>query len=168
MSWGVCDRQVTSYPAATPDTSGASPQAPPLRSVRRALTWVGQKAKGARLRLAGPHVGIDEAAGRLLTDLLAMDEWFIKSALPAPLIHDSSLALPAEPSPISQDRTGPNDRSLRVQQQVQLTLARRSRRTGEPRLHILGFLIRTRLRCNKEEAQALIFIRPLLFELPWW
>lgn len=117
---------------------------------------MGQKAKGARLRLASLPVRIDEAAGRLLTDLLTMDEWFIKSALPGPLTHDSSLALPTEPSPISLDRAGPNDRSLRVQQQVQLTLARRSRRTGELRLHILGFLIRTRLRYNKEEAQALI------------
>ncbi|CAN9508455.1 unnamed protein product [Ophioblennius macclurei] len=53
-----------------------------------------------------------------------MDDVFIKSALPARVsglvLDDTSLALP--------NRTGP-DRSLRVQQQVQLTLARKARKS---------------------------------------
>lgn len=59
-----------------------------------------------------------------------MGERFIKSALPAldSLLDDSSLALPAEPSP-SSTRIEPSDRSLRVQQQVRLTLERKSKRS---------------------------------------
>ncbi|XP_068163157.1 plakophilin-2 [Antennarius striatus] len=55
-----------------------------------------------------------------------MDEVFFKSALRAHdpfLMTDSTLALPVEPTPTSSSK------SLRVHQQVQLTLARRARRT---------------------------------------
>ncbi|XP_070709866.1 plakophilin-2 [Pempheris klunzingeri] len=61
-----------------------------------------------------------------------MEEVFFKSALPALdslLLDDTSLALPAEPTPRSSARVNSRDRSLRVQQQVQLTLARRARGT---------------------------------------
>ncbi|XP_034019407.1 LOW QUALITY PROTEIN: plakophilin-2 [Thalassophryne amazonica] len=61
-----------------------------------------------------------------------MDEVFFKSALPAQdsfVLDDTSLALPTEPNPRSLARVHSNDRSLRVHQQVQLTLARRTRRT---------------------------------------
>ncbi|XP_077355356.1 plakophilin-2 isoform X2 [Festucalex cinctus] len=62
-----------------------------------------------------------------------MEDLFFKSALPA-LAHgrldtDTTLALPAEPSARSSARLPSSDRSLRVQQQVQLTLARNSRRS---------------------------------------
>ncbi|XP_035537231.1 plakophilin-2 [Morone saxatilis] len=56
---------------------------------------------------------------------------FFKSALPAQdsfVLDDSSLALPAEPTPMSSTLVNSSDRSLRVQQQVQLTLARRTRK----------------------------------------
>lgn len=61
-----------------------------------------------------------------------MEEQFFKSALPAQesfLLEDSSLALPAEPNLRPSSKVTPNDRSLRVQQQVQLTLARRARKS---------------------------------------
>ncbi|KAF7662046.1 hypothetical protein LDENG_00247220 [Lucifuga dentata] len=61
-----------------------------------------------------------------------MDEVFFKSALPAQegsVLQDSSLALPAEIILRSTDKMNPGERSLRVQQQVQLTLARRARHT---------------------------------------
>ncbi|GAA6228207.1 plakophilin-2 isoform X1 [Lates japonicus] len=60
-----------------------------------------------------------------------MDEVFFKSALPAQdsfVLDDTSLALPAEPSARSSTKLDSNDRSLRVHQQVQLTLARRARK----------------------------------------
>ncbi|XP_061618794.1 plakophilin-2 isoform X2 [Phyllopteryx taeniolatus] len=59
-----------------------------------------------------------------------MEELFFKSALD---YHrqdtDTTLALPAEPSARSSARLPSSDRSLRVQQQVQLTLARKSKRS---------------------------------------
>ncbi|KAM9846024.1 plakophilin-2 [Aulostomus maculatus] len=61
-----------------------------------------------------------------------MEELFFKSALPACdpfLLDDSSLALPAEPNSRSSTKADSNDRSLRVHQQVQLTLARKARRS---------------------------------------
>ncbi|KAG7222181.1 hypothetical protein INR49_016579 [Caranx melampygus] len=61
-----------------------------------------------------------------------MDELFFKSALPAQdtfLLDDTSLALPSEPSARSSTKHVSNDRSLRVHQQVQLTLARKARRS---------------------------------------
>ncbi|KAM9771538.1 plakophilin-2 isoform X1 [Syngnathus typhle] len=61
-----------------------------------------------------------------------MDELFFKSALPTLAHHrldtDTTLALPAEPSAWSSACPPSSDRSLRVQQQVQLTLSRKSRR----------------------------------------
>nr|XP_046234830.1 plakophilin-2 isoform X2 [Scatophagus argus] len=60
-----------------------------------------------------------------------MDEFF-KSALPVHdsfLLDDSSLALPTEPTLRSPEKVNSNDRSLRVHQQVQLTLARKARKT---------------------------------------
>ncbi|XP_071358648.1 plakophilin-2 [Trachinotus anak] len=61
-----------------------------------------------------------------------MEEVFFKSALPAQdsfVLDDTSLALPAELAAGSSTRHDPRDRSLRVHQQVQLTLARKARRT---------------------------------------
>ncbi|XP_019732630.1 plakophilin-2 [Hippocampus comes] len=62
-----------------------------------------------------------------------MEELFFKSALPALAHHrlntDTTLALPAEPRARSSARLPSSDRGLRVQQQVQLTLARKSRRS---------------------------------------
>ncbi|XP_044041402.1 plakophilin-2 [Siniperca chuatsi] len=61
-----------------------------------------------------------------------MEEVFFKSALPAQgslVLDDSSLALPAEPTTKSSTIVNSNDQSLRVQQQVQLTLARKARKT---------------------------------------
>lgn len=61
-----------------------------------------------------------------------MEEVFFKSALPAQdafVLDDTSLALPAEPTPRSSTSVNPNSRSLRVQQQVQLTLARKARKS---------------------------------------
>ncbi|TKS90877.1 Plakophilin-2 [Collichthys lucidus] len=60
-----------------------------------------------------------------------MDEVFFKTALPtldSLVLEDSSLALPAEPKPMSSMKVNSNDRSLRVHQQVQLTLARKARK----------------------------------------
>lgn len=60
-----------------------------------------------------------------------MDEVFIKSAL-APQdssVLDTSLALPARSGPAAFAAPDPGDRSLRVQQQVQLTLARKARKS---------------------------------------
>lgn len=60
-----------------------------------------------------------------------MQEMFFKSALPAQdsfMLEDTSLALPAEPTPRSSTWVTSNDRSVRVQQQVQLTLARKAKR----------------------------------------
>lgn len=54
-----------------------------------------------------------------------MEELFLSSAL-----GDSSLALPAEPARTSAARVGPKERSVRVQQQVQLTMARRARKSA--------------------------------------
>uniref|UniRef100_A0A8C9YK04 Plakophilin 2 n=1 Tax=Sander lucioperca TaxID=283035 RepID=A0A8C9YK04_SANLU len=65
-------------------------------------------------------------------DLSTMEEVFFKSALPAQdsfELHDTSLALPAEPTLRSPMGVNSNGRSLRVNQQVQLTLARRGRKT---------------------------------------
>lgn len=61
-----------------------------------------------------------------------MEKGFLKSTLPAhdaSVLTDSSLALPADPTRRSPSQVGPNERSVRVQQQVQLTLARKARRT---------------------------------------
>ncbi|XP_051804890.1 plakophilin-2 [Acanthochromis polyacanthus] len=61
-----------------------------------------------------------------------MDEVFFKSALPAQdssALGDSSLALPVQLSPRSSTKPDSSSRSLRVQQQVQLTLARQARKT---------------------------------------
>ncbi|XP_038594979.1 plakophilin-2 [Micropterus salmoides] len=60
-----------------------------------------------------------------------MEEVFFKSALPAQdsfVLDDTSLALPAEPTPRSSTKLNSNDRSLRVHQQVQLTLSRKARK----------------------------------------
>ncbi|KAM9334481.1 plakophilin-2 [Symphorus nematophorus] len=57
---------------------------------------------------------------------------FFKSALPVQgtfVLNDSSLALPPAPTPRSFRKETSNDRSRRVQQQVQLTLARKARKT---------------------------------------
>ncbi|XP_029351015.1 plakophilin-2 [Echeneis naucrates] len=65
------------------------------------------------------------------SDRPSMDEMFFKSALSAPDcsgVGDTSLALPAEPTARSSAKRDPNHRSLRVHQQVQLTLARKERR----------------------------------------
>ncbi|XP_035002759.1 plakophilin-2 [Hippoglossus stenolepis] len=61
-----------------------------------------------------------------------MDEVFLRSAPHGPGrsgLDDTSLALPAGPAASSSARTQSAERSLRVQQQVQLTLARRARRS---------------------------------------
>ncbi|XP_070848340.1 plakophilin-2 [Chaetodon trifascialis] len=61
-----------------------------------------------------------------------MEDAFFKSTLPAPdlfVLEDSSLALPAAPSPRSSWKVNSKDRSQRVQQQVQITLARRARKS---------------------------------------
>ncbi|XP_029969528.1 plakophilin-2 [Salarias fasciatus] len=60
-----------------------------------------------------------------------MDEVFIKSALPAQdsfVLDDTSLALPTRSGPAASAKPDPSDRNLRVQQQVQLTLARKARK----------------------------------------
>lgn len=54
-----------------------------------------------------------------------MEELFLSSAQ-----GDSSLALPAEPARRSATKVGPKERSVRVQQQVQLTMARRARKSS--------------------------------------
>lgn len=64
--------------------------------------------------------------------MFTMDEVFLKSALPAhdcSVLDDTSLALPAEPTPSSSVKCGSHDRSLRVHQQVQLTLARKAKKS---------------------------------------
>ncbi|XP_074481371.1 plakophilin-2 [Sebastes fasciatus] len=70
---------------------------------------------------------INEATGLLDSSSTTMEDGlFFKSALPAQdcfVLDDTSLALPAE------TRVSSTERSLRVQQQVQLTLARKARRT---------------------------------------
>ncbi|XP_034381661.1 plakophilin-2 isoform X1 [Cyclopterus lumpus] len=61
-----------------------------------------------------------------------MGEQFFKSALPARdsfVLEDTSLALPTEPSSRTSTTVSSADRSLRVQQQVQLTLARKARKS---------------------------------------
>ncbi|XP_026182829.1 plakophilin-2 [Mastacembelus armatus] len=61
-----------------------------------------------------------------------MDEVFFKSALPAQgalVLDDTSLALPAEPTQRSSTELGSDKRSSRVYQQVQLTLARKARKS---------------------------------------
>ncbi|XP_071765755.2 plakophilin-2 [Centroberyx gerrardi] len=60
-----------------------------------------------------------------------MDEMYFKSVLPAQdpfVLDDTSLALPTEENIISPTKVNSNDRSLRVHQQVQLTLARRGKK----------------------------------------
>lgn len=95
------------------------------------------------------------------------DECF-KSALLAhysSVFHDSSLALPAEPTPRSASKVGPNDRSLRVHQQVQLTLARRARNSGKVHLHVdLDAHICPDQAESAEEARLETRNRPLLFD----
>lgn len=75
-----------------------------------------------------------------------MEEQFFKSALPAQdssALGDSSLALPAGPNPARSPAAESSvDRTLRVHRQVQLTLARRARRTessGELRFSVAEF-----------------------------
>ena len=58
------------------------------------------------------------------------DEGCFKSVLPPQVLYDSSLALPAEHSILSPARFHSVDRSVRVQQQVQLTLARKGKRSA--------------------------------------
>ncbi|CAL8277168.1 unnamed protein product [Gadus morhua 'NCC'] len=58
------------------------------------------------------------------------DEGCFKSVLPPQVLDDSSLALPAEHSLLSPARFHSVDRSVRVQQQVQLTLARKGKRSA--------------------------------------
>ncbi|KAK9525671.1 hypothetical protein VZT92_016356 [Zoarces viviparus] len=61
-----------------------------------------------------------------------MEEQFFKTALSALdslVLDDTSLALPAEPTPRSSTTGSSNERSQRVHQQVQLTLARKARKT---------------------------------------
>ncbi|CAL8346970.1 unnamed protein product [Gadus morhua 'NCC'] len=58
------------------------------------------------------------------------DEGCFKSVLPPQVLDDSSLALPAEHSILSPARFHSVDRSVRVQQQVQLTLARKGKRSA--------------------------------------
>ncbi|XP_034719175.1 plakophilin-2 isoform X1 [Etheostoma cragini] len=60
-----------------------------------------------------------------------MEDMFFKPALPAQdsfVLHDTSLALPAEPTLRSPMGVNSYGRSLRVNQQVQLTLARKGRK----------------------------------------
>lgn len=64
-----------------------------------------------------------------------MEELFLASAL-----GDSSLALPAEPARRSAGKAGPKERSVRVQQQVQLTMARRARKSSANGLPKFVFL----------------------------
>lgn len=70
-----------------------------------------------------------------------MEDVFFKSALPTNdslALGDSSLALPGEPTPRSSSKGIPDGRSLRVQQQVQLTLSRRARKTkGNVLFHVI-------------------------------
>ncbi|CAL8237034.1 unnamed protein product, partial [Arctogadus glacialis] len=58
------------------------------------------------------------------------DEGCFKSVLPPQVLGDSSLALPAEHSILSPARFHSVDRSVRVQQQVQLTLARKGKKSA--------------------------------------
>ncbi|CAL8357975.1 unnamed protein product [Gadus morhua 'NCC'] len=58
------------------------------------------------------------------------DEGCFKSVLPPQVLDDSRLALPAEHSLLSPARFHSVDRSVRVQQQVQLTLARKGKRSA--------------------------------------
>lgn len=61
-----------------------------------------------------------------------MEDVFFKSALPARgsfVLDDTSLALPAEPTSGSSTKPGSKDPSLRVHQQVRLTLARKAKKT---------------------------------------
>ncbi|XP_029902244.1 plakophilin-2 [Myripristis murdjan] len=62
-----------------------------------------------------------------------MDEVFFKSVLPAQeslVLEDTSLAMPAEENIISPTKVNSYEKSLRVHQQVQLTLARRGKRAA--------------------------------------
>lgn len=124
---------VNRYCQATPDTSGASPLAPPFPA--SGLRWIhlsGTKA-GLNIDPGTAPVWLNEATDLgLLPDFFTMDEAFFKSMLPAQdsfELDDSSLALPAAPNPRSSWKVNPKDRSERVQQQVQLTLARRARKS---------------------------------------
>ncbi|XP_026216905.1 plakophilin-2 [Anabas testudineus] len=61
-----------------------------------------------------------------------MGEAFLKSTLPVRdsfVLGDTSLALPAKLTTGSSTKAGSKDRSLRVQQQVQLTLSRKARKS---------------------------------------
>ncbi|CAL8322922.1 unnamed protein product [Lota lota] len=67
-----------------------------------------------------------------------MDEGCFKSVLPPPdsfVLEDSSLALPAEHAILSPTKFHSIDRSVRVQQQVQLTLARRVKKPSNGSVH---------------------------------
>lgn len=98
----------------TPDTSPVAPPPP-----RRKAHLSGTKAAG---RTSAPRPPARIAFPPLSSDLLTMEELFLSSAK-----GDSSLALPAEPARRSAAKVAPKDRSIRVQQQVQLTMARRAR-----------------------------------------
>lgn len=61
-----------------------------------------------------------------------MEETFFKSALPVYDVlelDDTSLAVPADPTPRSSTRLDSDGRSLRVHQQVQLTLRRKTKKS---------------------------------------
>uniref|UniRef100_A0A3Q1IRG4 Uncharacterized protein n=1 Tax=Anabas testudineus TaxID=64144 RepID=A0A3Q1IRG4_ANATE len=69
-----------------------------------------------------------------------MGEAFLKSTLPVRdsfVLGDTSLALPAKLTTGSSTKAGSKDRSLRVQQQVQLTLSRKARKSDAPESLIL-------------------------------
>lgn len=115
--------------AATPDTAGASPVAPPSPPTNPPERAEGNKA-GAEINERRLRSYARPATEKL--HWFKMEEVFLKSALPARdgfVLDDTSLALPAQPTARSSTKAGLNERSLRVQQQVQLTLARRARKT---------------------------------------
>uniref|UniRef100_A0A667WSY9 Plakophilin 2 n=1 Tax=Myripristis murdjan TaxID=586833 RepID=A0A667WSY9_9TELE len=77
-------------------------------------------------------------------DGFKMDEVFFKSVLPAQeslVLEDTSLAMPAEENIISPTKVNSYEKSLRVHQQVQLTLARRGKRAASNgKAFVLGYL----------------------------
>lgn len=71
--------------------------------------------------------------------LFTMDEAFLKSALKRQgsfVLDDTSLALPTKPTSKPSGKVNSNERSLRVHQQVQLTLARKARKTLPNGIHL--------------------------------
>lgn len=135
-------------PAVSPDTSGTSPVSPALLSVRLRSTHLNGTKAGIDIHSGTLPVWLNRG-GRLTlkTNLFTMEEGFFKSAIPAQdsfLLASSSLALPAEPTPGSASKMSPGDRNQRVLQQVQLTMARKTRRTlsnGNVEFLILYFMV---------------------------